>query len=380
MGATILAILHLVIMGSFVVAVLSDNDLRRTGTPINATVIENDDDDGFPTVAFELDGEEFTAEIDATGARPAITQDGQRVPIVVDEDDPGYAVPALVDSSTIWIENLVIAAAICVFLDLVILGAAGLVFAVRARRRGRRIETDAFTAPAGTTTMTTESIPLRSWRFARPSSLEIGPNRLLARLSTWFGDVPLIVPLMDLSIADPSVAVQATDHTRLPLCEPLVPLLRTHSNFDEPDLMLLFAHPVRVPPVRLLQWGTPELSASESRREPGVFIDGMVLAVGDPGAAVAALRQRGVPVVDPTHWAIETFGEMTDPEMVATRRRKTRTAGMLLRVGGVALFGAVVLALWSSFVDEIDLALIAISLALVAAAGVAHVAGRRIRR
>ena len=144
--------------------------------------------------------------------------------------------------------------------------------------------------------------------------------------------------------------------------------------------MLLFAHPVRVPPIRLLQWGTPNLSVSESRREPGVFIDGMVLTVGDPGAAVAALRQRGVPVVDPACWAIETFGEMTDPAMVAIRRRKTRTAGMLLRVRGVALFVATAVALWSTFVDEFDPVPISLALALTAVAVVAHFASWRIRR
>lgn len=150
------------------------------------------------------------------------------------------------------------------------------------------------------------SIPLRAFRIARGRPrLELAGTRLHIVLPRYFGTRPWAVPLDGTRVVDLTThAIDAEDIGGPVTAGGTVPSFPTTNTMVEPNLMLLFRSPQRVPPCRIWAalggwYGSVGYLRSRSRK--GARVRGVLLRAVDPTDAahrlvVAGATAGGIPI------------------------------------------------------------------------------------
>ncbi len=202
-------------------------------------------------------------------------------------------------------------------------------------------------------------LPLDAWRFApRKAAAEIVGTELRLFLPAYFGSHRMVAALGEVGVHvfGPAAPAEAPE-SEVWFADGLGILnLRTKWSAAEPDLMLLFDPPVRVPPIRwLLLLGNPlPIGWGASRSQRGEWADGVLVCCADPTALAESLTAAGVQRVDrATEWFAERRATVDDPQDVAVLRRteeRERSAG---RVSAWGWGGVSLLVLAGSLTDEL---------------------------
>jgi hypothetical protein len=136
--------------------------------------------------------------------------------------------------------------------------------------------------------------------------------------------------------------------------DPVLPRIWSGTNNETPNLVVVFATPQRVPPVRRGNQ-IAGVSTHETRAPEGLFVDGVRLKVKDPEAVRAAFGAEGVPVTDDVApQLVAAIGPAVGPvargeREVATRSRRRRS--VLVGIGSFVAFVAVV---WARYLVDSD--------------------------
>jgi hypothetical protein len=165
-------------------------------------------------------------------------------------------------------------------------------------------------------------IPLRSPFYRRPSSIEARDGAVALHLLEYYGrGRPFRIPIANMAV----VGLKAS--TPLPLEDWFAAGVRiiylpTLGQIGRANLLLLFEHPERVPPVGWRGFFGLPLPRKEVNAPSGLWVDGVALQARRPTEAVAALASAGVEeVVDPETWMAARREVLTDPAKQAERRR-----------------------------------------------------------
>jgi hypothetical protein len=118
-----------------------------------------------------------------------------------------------------------------------------------------------------------------------------------------------------------------------------VPYMATTSSLLPPNLILLFTVPQPVLPIRWSAGRDLDLSWRQTRKQPGVRVDGVGLRAVDPEAARQALTGQGVrPVFDANAFVAQYREVVRDPREVRGIVARRRRSALLLACCGFAMF------------------------------------------
>lgn len=223
-------------------------------------------------------------------------------------------------------------------------------------------------------------IPLKTYRISpRKARIEFEGGAAELFLPTYFGRSRLCVPLNGLAVCDLTspflVDSPADDVFHQPI---VLPYLFTTGPATVPTLLLLFADPQRVPPLRGTAAWAPNLDLpfgwKSSRSPEGAFVDGVLLRASHPAEASRRLAEAGATEVhDPAQWMREHRDRIVDPfeveQVIAEETREVRLAN----VASAGLFASLIGAALIMRAEQLPLALLGVP----AAAAVASLAVRR---
>ncbi|MDT7538417.1 MAG: hypothetical protein QOI82_2002 [Actinomycetota bacterium] len=208
-------------------------------------------------------------------------------------------------------------------------------------------------------------LALQSWGLGRRSAIELTRSgEVRIRAPGFFGSHRLVVSATEVAVEaleDP-LSYQHSEATDDDFYfeEPIVLLdLPTKTQIAAPNLVLGFAQPVRVPPVRLilaLQNPFP-FSWRASRSTKGVYADGVILRSRSPREAASALESAGATrVPDLVTWLAARRRLVTDPVRIAQLAaedaqlvRRSRLAFWAWLSAGALLLVAKVTETWWTF-------------------------------
>jgi hypothetical protein len=168
-------------------------------------------------------------------------------------------------------------------------------------------------------------IRLRSVFQPFASRIDLGPGTVELWLPVYFGRRrPFAIPMAAVGVADLRGSV--ADATRGVFDEAAlaVPYLSTSGQVGDPNLLLVFSEPQRVPRIGWRGFaGFPGVPVRQVNRPEGYYVDGVALQVrGDVADAVAALVAAGAEQIDSLDsWAARTRPDQVSPEGVASRQR-----------------------------------------------------------
>lgn len=234
--------------------------------------------------------------------------------VVYDPDAPGR-VRSLADSNTPsnWGEPFLLVGII----GLVLLGRA--FWLVRSPRTVRRFR-ELYPATAAV-------IPLG--HRPRHGVVLVADGYVTLALPSVFGHVPMHIPIGDVVASDgtdrdPEAARLGRDWAWDPA--PSLPALG--ATWPSPNLDLLFAHKIALPPLRR--------ASDEDAGE--VLVDGVRLRAADRAGTIAALRSAGVAVTDrPSLWLARRHRITRDPDKVRAAARAQRHQRWLRRAQWLVL-------------------------------------------
>lgn len=131
-----------------------------------------------------------------------------------------------------------------------------------------------------------------------------------------FGANRILLPVHSVAVCDPRNITDDTpgdiERTQpTPEIAFLLPRARLTRRTRQGNLMLVFAEPVAVPPVRLLARLTAlgMIYASARRRSP---VDGFLFGAPDPERAIAAIKSHGVEITTGPRTWISTHRRQSD--------------------------------------------------------------------
>ena len=198
-------------------------------------------------------------------------------------------------------------------------------------------------------------IPVKHYRIAlRKPRLEVFAGTLSMTLPSYFGRRRWDIPVKDIAVVDLLDPAYAEDAERdLPEIEGVsVPYIVTTGPYTTPTLMLLFARPQRVPPLRLATALAPNIEMPwgyrSSRSERGDHADGITLRAVDSVTASEMLARAGATrATKPLTWLATRRPELVDPVANAPVARKLRWARRLRWVGFSLYLGAAPMAFFA---------------------------------
>jgi hypothetical protein len=133
--------------------------------------------------------------------------------------------------------------------------------------------------------------------------------------------------------------------------DPVVPRIWTGTNNETPNMVVVFATPQRVPPVRRGNQ-IPGVSTHETRSPEGLYVDGLRLKAKDPTAVRAAFGAQGVPVTaDAGPQLAAAIGPAVGPVARGERETATRSRRRRSVVIGIGSFVAFVALIWVRWTD-----------------------------
>lgn len=189
-------------------------------------------------------------------------------------------------------------------------------------------------------------VRLRNYRLApRKARIELIDGTARLHLPQYFGRRPWSLPVGDMAVADLTSSSSCSTAVEEP--EPLfarpirIPYLFTTGPATEPNLIVLFGEPKRVPPLRWSAAIAPNTDLPfgffESRAQGGASVDGVMLRTADPVAAVAKLVAAGVePFSDGLCWLASRRRIVTDPTERAALLQRRHRVGRLQRMANWA--------------------------------------------
>jgi hypothetical protein len=166
-------------------------------------------------------------------------------------------------------------------------------------------------------------LPLTSWRLGRRPAVEVTRDgEVRIRAPGFFGSKRMVVAASDVAVEVVSDQLSEDPFAdELYFEEPLQLLdLPTRTQGADPNLVLGFARPVRVPPLRaILALQNPfPFSWRASRSVDGVFADGVLLRITSPQEAALVLESAGATrVPDVVTWLARYRQVATDPVRIA---------------------------------------------------------------
>jgi hypothetical protein len=189
-------------------------------------------------------------------------------------------------------------------------------------------------------------LPLSSWPFGRRPAIELtASGEVRIRAPGFFGSRRLVVPATHVAVEeqlDP-FALEDPDDTIF-FEKPLLLLdLPTRTRSAVPNLILGFASPVRVPPLRaILAFESPfPFTWRASRSAEGVYADGVLLRSPLPEQATAALVSSGATrVPELVTWLAGHRQVATDPVRIAQLRAADERFARGVRYGLWAWYAA----------------------------------------
>jgi hypothetical protein len=200
-------------------------------------------------------------------------------------------------------------------------------------------------------------IPLMTYRLQpRKARIELDGGDARLFLPSYFGSRRLQVPLSELHVCDltsPLLPDSPGDDIFRDVVK--IPYFFTTGPVTAPTLLLLFATPQRVPPLRAISAFAPNVDLPfgwrSTRTDAGTSIDGALLRTPDPTAASRQLVAAGATgVTDPDQWLREHRERVMDPreaeQIIADDARRMRMArigsGVLLAslAGAAAILGS----------------------------------------
>jgi hypothetical protein len=199
-------------------------------------------------------------------------------------------------------------------------------------------------------------IELRNyWYTVRTPKIVVGTVSAGLRLPVYFGGAAWQVPLAEIGVftgteddeqqAQSDVEFEATI---------TLPYFFTTSPVSTPNLLLLFRHPQRVPPLTAIAAFAPNVELPfgyfSTRSSRGDEVDGVLLRCVDPADAASRLAAAGAEsIADPVDWMAKHRKTVSDPlslQQVAKRDQQVRrleNAGAVCAWGGLGLMA---LAAW----------------------------------
>jgi hypothetical protein len=174
--------------------------------------------------------------------------------------------------------------------------------------------------------------PLRLRSVFQPfaSRVDLGPGTVELWLPVYFGRRrPFAIPMAAVAVADLRGAVADATRGVFDAAALTIPYLSTSGQVGEPNLLLLFSEPQRVPRIGWRGWaGLPGVSVRQVNRPEGWYVDGVALQVrGEVADAVAALVAAGAEEIGSLDsWAARTRTDRVSPEGVASRQRAREEA------------------------------------------------------
>lgn len=178
-------------------------------------------------------------------------------------------------------------------------------------------------------------IPLQAWRISpRKPRLEAGPDGLALRVPIYFGRRRWSLPMAGTVVSRIGVSPTPAPADTPPAEDQMfkvaqyIPFLTTTNDLVQPNIVLLFAEPAKVPRTRWItaigdfRWGP-----FETRRQTGPSVDGLLLRAAQPDLAVSLLAGHGIEQVsDPNAWLRAHREMVTNPTQVAQTRRLITSA------------------------------------------------------
>ncbi len=296
---------------------LRDAHLLNHGQPTPAVVVQHESssqwwnilDSGRLVVRYTVHGATYTRSIwldDTADARPV----GAAIIIIVDRNHPAHIrTRSDANDPVPWAPPFLLAG--LAGLVMLITGSAFVVGDVRERRWQRRVSVPsgghqlaAPWSPSGGVLSgpSTSRVVLRYYRlFARAPYIDVAASAASFRVPSVFGGRrSWSVSMSEIGVVDNSLAVEGADKDLgwVFVNPTLTPYLATTSPNTPPNLGLVFRHPQRIPPVRLLSAYYLGLPYRGSRSAEGVALDGVMLRAQDPAAAMATLANAGAERVD----------------------------------------------------------------------------------
>jgi hypothetical protein len=210
-------------------------------------------------------------------------------------------------------------------------------------------------------------IELRNyWYTVRTPKIVVGTVSAGLRLPVYFGGAAWQVPLAEIGVftGTKDDEPQATSDVEFEATITL-PYFFTTAPVSTPNLLLLFRHPQRVPPLTAIAAIAPNVELPfgyfSTRSTRGEELDGVLLRCVDPAAAASRLGAAGAETIaDPVDWMAKHRKTVSDPlslQQVATRDQQVRR----LEIAGVAFtwgsLGLLALAAWGLADDTVSLIL-----------------------
>ncbi len=183
-------------------------------------------------------------------------------------------------------------------------------------------------------------VPLHGlWPWSRRALLVVDPMSITVRVPGVFAaDRPWRIALGDAAVVDLGGRHGDEEPSGLPLAF-LSPVTVAYlANGAEPDLLLLFRVPQRLPRVGLVAGTGLRLPVRAARTPGGAWVDGVAMRTDDPAGASAHLVRAGVESTDdPTGWLVARRETTDDGGLVhAASQADRRTRRLRLATGGLS--------------------------------------------
>jgi hypothetical protein len=201
------------------------------------------------------------------------------------------------------------------------------------------------------------AIPLRCVRFVRRRPYLLVQGDELVIQSPRHFTTPWHVPVAQVAMLDERQLPHWTTHPGELVRSIALPDLTTASELHRSNLTLLFAEPMRVPPLRKAWWmnSAGPVSYSASRSPEGAFVDGARFHAVDPEAARLTLAAGGIATAgDGSTWARSRAEDLVirDPELAAEVTAGRRRANWGIGVAVVLMVLGMVLATLGPLFDD----------------------------
>lgn len=206
----------------------------------------------------------------------------------------------------------------------------------------------------------TETVELRNyWYTLRTPEIRLTADGAVVRLPTYFAST-WTIPWEQLAVTDLTQLADPGPGDDVEFAELLsVPYFFTTGPVFPPNLLLTFQTPQRVPPLTAVAAIAPNVDLPfgyfSTRSEAGDVVDGMLLRVKDPTAAVAALASTGASSVSaPVKWLAQRRTTVQDSfarDALAARDRLIRNQALARAVCGYGAAGLLALGVLREPVD-----------------------------
>lgn len=179
-----------------------------------------------------------------------------------------------------------------------------------------------------------------------PQRIEVRDGFLELHLRAFDG--PMRVPLAEVACVAPAIVDRSTMLAR----PAVVPIAQLQGSTGRPDLVVIFAHPQRVPPVKVQPGGSLHLNRRQSMSSEGLFIDGMHFASAAGSGAVDRLAAAGVPAAADAAPVLEqVVGAAVGGPTIDEERRRVRRRNRALSTASLVGFA---LAGFAPYVTDSD--------------------------